>query len=302
MQAFKSTNLFEFSERFKTNDDCYQYLLNLKWDKGFRCSRCGCRTAVRSKTWYYRRCKECNYDESATSGTLFHKLKFPIIKAFHILFRLRISKKGISSIQIGKEYCIQQKTAYLFKRKVHIAMRSSGETLLTGKVNVDEFTVGGPEKGMQGRSHLSKNKVMIAIELRGRKKKRKIGLACAQCIDDYSTDSFRPFFKSKISKDAKVDTDAFASYAPLANEYNLTQYLSDNGRGFPEIHLIIMNFKSWLCGIHHKCQYRYLQKYLDEFIFRFNRRNSEKGIFNILVNRFMKESPWPLKRIYELNG
>jgi len=124
MQPFKSTNLIEFTEKFKTNDDCYQYLVDLKWGKGFRCSRCKCKTALRSKTWYYRRCKECLYDESATSGTLFHKLKFPLIKAFHILFRISISKKGISSVQIAKEYGIRQRTAWFFRRKVQIAMKS----------------------------------------------------------------------------------------------------------------------------------------------------------------------------------
>jgi len=86
------------------------------------------------------------YDESATSGTLFHKLKFPILKAFHILFRLSIHKKGISSVQIGKEYGIQQKTAWLFRQKAQIAMKSSEKIFLTGRVHVDEFTVGGPEK------------------------------------------------------------------------------------------------------------------------------------------------------------
>ena len=301
MQPFKSTSLIEFTEKFQTNDDCYQYLVDLKWGKGFRCSRCKCKTVMRSKTWYYRRCKECLYDESATSGTLFHKLKFPLIKAFHILFRISISKKGISSVQIAKEYGIRQRTAWFFRRKVQIAMKGSGHTILTGKVNVDEFTVGGPEKGMQGRSDSSKNKGIIAIELRGRKKKRKIGLAYAQCIEDYKTESFRPFFKNIINRNAKIETDAFPSYAPLSKEYHLTQYLSDNGKSFPEIHLIIMDFKSWLRGIHHKCQYRYLQNYLDEFIFRFNRRNSEKGIFNTIVNRFMEESPWPWKWLYELN-
>jgi len=72
-------------------------------------------------------------------------------------------------------------------------MRSSGETLLAGKVNDDEFTVGGSEKGMQGRSDSSKNKVLIATEVKSRKK-RKNGLAYVQCIEDYSTKSFRPFF------------------------------------------------------------------------------------------------------------
>lgn len=146
MQPFKSTNLIEFTERFKNDEDCYKYLMDIKWGKGFQCSRCQCKQAVRSKKWYYKRCKNCLYDESATSGTLFHKLKFPILKAFHILFRLSIHKKGISSVQIGKEYGIQQKTAWLFRQKAQIAMKSSEKIFLTGRVHVDEFTVGGPEK------------------------------------------------------------------------------------------------------------------------------------------------------------
>jgi transposase-like protein len=302
MQPFKSTNYFEFSEKFASNDDCYRYLSDLKWGKGFSCKRCQCTESVRSKKWYYRRCKKCLYDESATSGTLFHKLKFPLIKAFHILFRISINKKGISSVQIAKEFGIQQKTAWLFRQKAQISMKSSGNTFLSGKVNVDEFTVGGPEKGLPGRSDSSKNIVMIAIEVRGRKKKKKIGLAYAQCIEDYSSDSFRSFFENRIDKKAIVQTDGFRSYIPLADTYNIRQFYSENGKGFPEIHLIIMNFKSWLRGVHHKCQYRYMQRYLDEFIFRFNRRYSEKSMFNKIIERFIGETPWPLKRIYELNG
>ena len=301
MQPFKSTNLIEFTERFKNDEDCYRYLMDIKWGKGFRCSRCHCKEAVRSKKWYYKRCKNCLYDESATSGTLFHKLKFPIIKAFHILFRLSINKKGMSSVQIAKEYGVQQKTAWFFRQKAQIAMKSSGKTFLTGKVNVDEFTVGGPEKNMQGRSDSSKNKVMVAIEVRGRKKKKSIGRAYAHCIEDYTSKSFRSFFNAGISENAIVATDCFRSYGPLADQYTINQFYSENGAAFKEIHLIIMNFKSWLRGIHHKCKYGYLQKYLDEFFFRFNRRNSEKSIFNKIINRFVRESPATLKTIYELN-
>lgn len=302
MELFKSTNLIEFQERFKTNNDCYHYLVEMKWGNGFTCSRCQGKEAVRSKMWYYRRCKKCLYDESATSGTLFHKLKFPLLKAFHMIFRLSISKKGCSSVQLAKEYGVQQKTAWLFRQKVQIAMKSSNRTLLTGKVQVDEFTVGGPEKGAPGRSDSSKNKVLIGIEVIGRKKKKKIGLAYAQCIEDYSQNSFRPFFNERINKKAEIKTDGFSTYSALSKEYKIKQSYSDKGNGFPEIHLVIMNFKSWLRGVHHKCKYGYLQKYLDEFIFRFNRRFNEAGIFNKLINRFVETKPWPLKSIYELNG
>jgi hypothetical protein len=302
MQLIKSKNLIEFMDTFKTDSDCYQYLCDLKWGKGFVCSRCQGKIAVRSKKWHYRRCKDCLYDESATSGTLFHKLKFPIRTAFLIIFRLGINKKGCSSVQLGKEFGIQQKTAWLFRQKIQIAMKSSGKQKLSGKVQVDEFTVGGPETGAPGRSDSSKNKVIIGVEVRGKKKRKGIGYAYAQCIEDYSENSFRPFFEERIDKKSVVQTDGFATYKSLSNDFRIKQSYSDKGKGFPEVHLIIMNFKSWLRGIHHKCQYLYLQKYLDEFIFRFNRRYNESGIFEKIVARFMRSEPWPLKRIYELNG
>ena len=129
-----------------------------------------------------------------------------------------------------------------------------------------------------------------------------MGLAYAKCIEDYSTSSFLPFFKDKIDKKAQIYTDGFSTYKSLADEFKIHQSYSDNGKGLPEIHLIIMNFKSWLRGMHHKCQYGYLQKYLNEFIFRFNRRFNEAIIFNHLINRMVQSEPWPLSRIYELNG
>ena len=83
-------------------------------------------------------------------------------------------------------------------------------------------------------------------------------------------------------------------------ERNLSnKYLSDNGKSFPEIHLIIMNsspgYAEFITNVN-------IDTSNNHTVLIFNRRNSEKGIFNTLVNRFMKESPWPLKRIYELNG
>ncbi len=302
MNIFKSTNLIEFNERFQNEQDCMQYLLDLKWSKGFHCSRCNCKQEARSKTWYYKRCKSCNYDESVTSGTLFHKVKFPLLKAFHILFRLSINKKGCSSVQLAKEFGINQKSAWLFRQKVQIAMKSSGNTKLKKKVHVDEFTIGGPESGAPGRSDSSKNKIMIAVEIRGNKKKPKIGLGYSQCINDYSAKSFRSFFNSTISDLAEVETDGFSTYKALKDQYNIQQYYSDKGIRFPQIHAVIMNLKSWLRGIHHKCKYGYMQRYLDEFIFRFNRRSSQKSIFDGLINRFMNSEPWPLERIQELNG
>lgn len=301
MTPFKSTNLIEFNQRFRTENDCRKYLMELKWGKGFKCSRCGSKSEVRSKMWYYKRCRMCNYDESVTSGTILHKVKFPLLKAFHIIYRLSISKKGCSSVQLAKEFGISQKTAWLFRQKVQIAMKSSGKVKLSKKVHVDEFTVGGPEEGAPGRSDGSKNKIIIGVEARMKNGKAAVGLAYAQCIEDYSADSFRPFFETRIEKDACIETDGFTTYKALKDNYNIRQYYSDKGLRFPKLHSVIMNLKSWLRGMHHKCKYGYMQKYLDEFIFRFNRRNKEDAIFHTLIQRLMSGKPSPVVRIYELS-
>lgn len=303
MKKSKQLTLLEFTEIFKTEDDCKVYLMDLKWGKGFSCIRCGCTETERSKTWYYKRCKKCKYDESVTANTLFHKLKFPLRKAFHIIFRLSTTKKGSSSIQLANDFGINQKSAWLFRQKAQQAMKSNENHPLGGLVHVDEFTVGGPEKMLRGRSHSAKNKAILGVELFSKKQGRKsMGRAYATCIEDYTKSSFESFFGRFICPDARIETDGFRTYGALAVDYNINQYYSDHGLRFPELHILIMNIKSWLRGIHHKCDYVYMQKYLDEFMFRFNRRSSGNSIFSSLLKRFVKHKPWPLKRIHELYG
>lgn len=298
MKDFKSINYLEFIDRFSSDSDCYQYLLDLKWGKGYKCRSCGKHLWIKGRKWYYRRCKSCDYDESVTAGTMFHKIKFPILKAFHILFRISTKKKGMSSVELANEFGLQQKTCWLFKAKIQEAMKSSGKFKLSGLVHVDEFTVGMPEKDKQGRSNGKKSKIILGVEIIG---KGKVGRVYAQVIKDNSAASFRPFFDKNIETSAQIETDAFSSYSPLKDNYNITQYYSEKGKAFPELHIQIMNFKKWLIGIHHKCASNYFQKYLNEYFYRFNRRTCRNLIFQKLVERFITELPLTLVRIRELN-
>lgn len=87
---------------------------------------------------------------------MFHKLKFPLRKAFYIAFLVVTGKKGISTYELERKLSLRQKTCWLFKRKVMEAMKSSHEHLLEGKVEVDEFFIGEPEEGKQGRGNEKK--------------------------------------------------------------------------------------------------------------------------------------------------
>lgn len=285
---FDSLNSIEFFQRFPDEASCYEYLSIAKWHiSGFMCRKCGHNKYCQGKRPFSRRCLICKYDESPTAGTAFDKLKFSIHIAFHILFKISSRKKGISTVELSKEFSLRQKTCWAFKWKIQQAMQSSGRYPLAGEVHVDEFVIGGPEEQKRGRSHGSKKIVIMALEI----VEKGVGRAYAQVLDDYSSKSFIPFFGKHISKDAVIKTDEWTGYNPLKKDYpNLKQIPSLSGKGFPDVHIHIMNIKGWLRGIHHHCSKEHLQGYLDEYHFRFNRRNSEGVLFNTLIKRMVNKS------------
>ena len=97
MDIFKGQEVIEFSRSFKTDLDCKKYLAELKWKDGFTCRKCGHQGSQTRKD-YARTCNKCSDTESAGSGTLFHKVKFGLLKAFHICFEMSTSTKGLSAL------------------------------------------------------------------------------------------------------------------------------------------------------------------------------------------------------------
>ena len=150
-KKYQSLSLFEFQSQFPDDDACYKYLASRKWSNGFKCEKCGHHHYCKGKQKYTRQCTKCRHQESPTSNTLFHKVKFPILKAFYIVYFISTNKKGISSTELSRKLSLRQKTCWSFKRKVMKAMGSSGNYPLTGKVEVDEFVVGKQEEGTKGR-------------------------------------------------------------------------------------------------------------------------------------------------------
>ena len=161
---FEGIDAITFNRRFYNNDSCYQYLVERKWGKGYQCSYCGCRESIKGRKWYYKRCKACRYDESVTANTVFHGMKMPVLKSFHLIFRLTAKTKGMSTIELGNEVNVQQKTAWLFKRKMQSVMKEDGKDKLKGNVDVDEMLVGGYSAAKKGRSLETKSAVLISVE------------------------------------------------------------------------------------------------------------------------------------------
>lgn len=156
MRILKELERQVFKDRFITKDDCYEFLAELKWSDGYSCKRCQKNVFIKGKQPHSRRCSKCGYDESTTTATMFHKLKFGIDKAFEMLYKITTSEKGANSIWLAERFGVNQKTAWSFRQKVQIAMENSEKYPLEDDVHVDEFEIGTPQAGEQGRSKSDK--------------------------------------------------------------------------------------------------------------------------------------------------
>ena len=194
---------------------------------------------------------------------------------------------------LSHEFEQRQMTCWEFKWKVQQAMASILKYPLLGEVHVDECFIGGEETQKRGRSKGKKRLVVVALE---KLNDKGVGRAYAQIIENASSACFRPFFESHISKEADVVTDEWTGYSPLKKDYpKLSQIPSNSGKNHQDMHIHIMNLKGWLRGIHHHCSKERLQGYLDEYHFRYNRRNNMDTIFDILIKRMVEYEP---KRLY----
>ena len=219
---------------------------------------------------------------------MFDKVKFSMLKAFHIAFKIGTKKKGMSTLELSNEFELRQKTCWEFKWKIQQAMASSLQYPLEGVVHVDEFMIGGSEEQKRDRSKGAKKLVVVALEILN----SGVGRAYAEVIENASSKELGSFLEKYVSKDARVISDEWRGYRSLKTEFKkLEQVSSDDGKNFKDIHIHIMNIKGWLRGIHHHCSKERMQGYLDEYHFRYNRRQSMGVIFDLLIKRMVENDP-----------
>ena len=292
-KRFKSLNLFEFQSRFPDSDKCREYLAKLKWKDGYSCAKCGYGKHCPGNSPFDRQCTRCHYVESPLAGTIFHRCKFPLLKAFYIVYYVSTCKSGISSTELSRKLELRQKTCWLFKQKVMKAMESSKSFPMAGKVDVDETYVGGQDEEAVGRNEGKKRIVVVAIERKGKGVSRMYG----RVIETASRKNLRQFMAEHIDAGADVRTDGWSGYQGLEAEWpHLVREKSEKkGKNFPQLHRSIMMFKAWLRGVHHSV--RYLQSYINEYTYRFNRHRMKEGIFENLMKRMVDKPPHPYKLI-----
>jgi transposase-like protein/ribosomal protein L37AE/L43A len=278
----------EFVKRFSTEEQCRDYLFQLRRPDGFECPHCGGKEygIIGDKLYW---CTKCKYKVSVTSGTIFQDTRSPLKTWFTAIWWITAQKYGASAEGLQQILGLSSyETAWTWLHKIRKAMVRSDRSKLTGTAEADETYIGGEEHSSStGRGAGNKVLVAIAVELRETGKSSKPGLkkpgrVRLSVIPDASTESIMPFVTDNIEKGSEVITDGCSSYSFLAkNGYKHTIYVQSRKKAdekiLPHVHLIISLLKRWLLGTHQGAvSDKHIQAYLEEYTFRFNRRDSAK--------------------------
>lgn len=296
--------MLEFERWFRSEQACREYLIRLRWPKGFRCPNCGHAQAWRARRGLLR-CGRCLKDISVTVGTIFESSRMPLRLWFRAMWLVTHQKGGVSALGLQRALGLgSYRTAWTCLHKLRRAMIRPGREPLSGVVEVNETMVGGRGKGNRemGRHVGKKSVVMVAAEVRG----DGIGRIRLMQIPDTSKEHLLDFVKQTVVRGATVITDGLPVYMNLTKQgYAHRPRVAPPGRhekskALPRVHRVASLLKRWLLGIHHgsfsKIQLPY---YLDEFTFRFNRRSSQdRGmLFYRLVQQALQIEGVPLKSL-----
>jgi len=270
--------LQEFDEWFPTEAACVEYLRRLRWPEGFRCPNCGGNNAWLTGRGLLR-CSVCQRQTSVIAGTLFEGTRKPLRTWFQAMWYVTTQKYGGNALGLKRLVGFgSYQTAWTWLHKMRHAMVRRGRDRLAGKVEVDETYVGGEESGVRGRETEKKAIVVIAVEVHepcgfGRVRLRR--------VPDVSGASLIPFVCEMVEPEAEVLTDGWGGYNTLPEHgyIHSRTILSSSGDPahvlMPGVHRIAALLKRWLLGTHQGAvSNKYLDYYLDEYTFRFNRRTS----------------------------
>jgi hypothetical protein len=129
----------QLNELFSSDEKCYEFLAELKWEKGFVCRKCGNENYCDGKTPYSRRCTRCKTEESAAAGTIFHNCKFPIHKAFYIAYNVCKGKEELSSYEYARRLSLRQMTCWNFRKKIREAVMKTDALTENDKISIQRI-------------------------------------------------------------------------------------------------------------------------------------------------------------------
>ena len=284
-------SLLEWQKRFGTESACEKVLVKIRWPDGFICPRCKSKFASFITTRKKYQCSQCRYQISITAGTLFHSTNLPLVKWFWAIYLISTDKGGISALRLAKHIGVSWPTARQMLKRIRTAMADrDGPYRLQNLIEFDDAYVGGKRAGKRGRGAAGKSPILVAVETR----EEKAGFMAVETVDVISKKTVREFLQKHLKEGQTVRTDGFPALSPVSEVHDHQKKVvpvEESTNWLPLVHVVIGNLKKFLNGTFHGVSMKYLQEYLDEFSYRFNRRFWEPQLPLRLLNACLSHVP-----------
>lgn len=283
-------NIIQVYKQFPTTQDCINHLEKVRWDGVPTCPYCNStnQSPLPKENRYH--CNKCKTSFSVTVGTIFHKTKMDLQKWFLAISLVLNAKKGLSARQLARDIEVTKDTAWRIMMQIRKAFVDDGD-LLEGIIEVDETYIGGKNKnrhkdkkteGGQGRGGDDKTPVVGTLQRDGKVK--------AQKVSDVSKKTLHGIVKQNVKKGSQIMTDEWKSYNGLCllyghqivkhsmNEYVNGACHTNTLEGFWSL------LKRGVIGQYHYVTERHLNKYINEFCYRYNNRDNKDVFAMTLTN------------------
>ena len=258
-------------KEFSTKAKCRKYLADLRWPDGFICPKCGCRHAYLLSNGRYQ-CAGCHHQSSMTAGTVLHRTHMPLTRWFLAFYFASQDKRDISAVMLMSMLGTTYKTAWYVLMRIRAAMGQRDKThRLNGTIEFDDTYFGGPTVGKKRGRGTEKAKVFAAVSLDERGNPR---YAKMQITQNIKRASVKKFAQAAFALGSTIHSDGYRSYIPALQGYTHEHKPYDPSSGLIHwLHTVISNAKAFILGTYHGLPKKYLQAYLDEYCFRFSRRD-----------------------------
>lgn len=309
----------EFQDRFRTEEDCIEAIRKLRWPRCFICPNCQHDDAYLLKERALMQCINCRHQTSVTAGTIFHGTKVPLRNWFWIIYMVAHDKGGASSSRLAEQLGMYQKTVWHILQKIRHAMGTRDECFsLAGLIELDEAFIGAEARktgrrksseigfaparhkgyrrlglpSLSGAKKKTQTEILVMVEDEG----EKAGYLAMSVLDYTDRLDLLEIVNQKVDPSQYFKTDGFhAHYVLRSYGHHLDIKVCGGAasvRWLPHVHRAISLLKRFLLGTYHGVSAKYLPRYLQEFVFRFNRRHKPKTIWQSLLNACVSMVPF----------
>jgi transposase-like protein len=291
-----------FDEMYGSEEQCHAALVKWRWPDGFECPGCGggdhCVVTRGARRLF--QCNRCRKQTSVRAGTIFACSKLTLRIWFKAIYLVTQSKKGISSIELGRRLGVTQTAAWMMKHKLaQVMLQRNASKRLKGKVQMDDAYIGGARSGQRGRGASGKTPFVAAVATTDDGKPDQIIL---RRVKAFSSFAIRMLASTAIAPGAEVVTDGLACFDAVTQAgCTHTQVKTGSGKqsartpAFKWVNTALGNIKAAMVGTYRAVREKHVPRYLAEFEYRFNRRYDLKAMIPRLAFVALRTAPMPYR-------